>query len=232
MAKKIKKQESTEIATVTKSRRGFEEPTEKEDYIIPRGLLLQGLSEAVQKEGMKQGLIINSLTRDELPETFIPIFKFTTWIRYNAKKKSDRGYDDNFDLGAVIWKSNDPNDPRVIEESKFGENGDAPLATKHINFFCYFPGHPTPVVVSFKKTSLRTGRELLTMAKMFNSDMFAYRYNLTARLEEKNGNSFYMFKVAPAGKSSAEEYTACEKLYDAFADKPIIVDESHHQDEE
>lgn len=59
--------------------RGFEEPTDREDLLIPRVSLLQALSPQVTEgiEGCKAGMIVNSISNTVLPEEFIPIFKYT-----------------------------------------------------------------------------------------------------------------------------------------------------------
>ena len=71
--------------------RGFEEPIQREDLIIPRAELVQPQSPAALEDPSKfhLGMIINSITRDVLPEEFVPVFKFTRWIKFNPRNKED-----------------------------------------------------------------------------------------------------------------------------------------------
>lgn len=211
--------------------RGFEEPTDNEDLIIPRAKLLQALSPEVQDDGMQQGLIINSLTKEVLPSTFIPIYKFTQWIRFNAVKKTDPGFDPAYEPKEIIWRSNDPSDERVIAEGAFGENGELPKATKFLNFLAYFPEMetPMPVILSFSKSSFRTGKELISLAKFAGGDMFGRQYKLSSIQKENELGKFYVLKIAPAGKPIADHFSVAVSLFDDFrpkTDSIIVHDDS------
>jgi hypothetical protein len=121
--------------------RGFEEPTLREDLLIPRAELIQPQSPAALEEPAKYhlGMIINSITREVLPEEFVPVFKFTRWIRFNPRNQTDPNFDPAYGIGEELWRSDDPEDLRVIEQSNFGPNGEKPLAIKSLNFFSFFP---------------------------------------------------------------------------------------------
>ncbi|OQA55922.1 MAG: hypothetical protein BWY42_01257 [Candidatus Omnitrophica bacterium ADurb.Bin277] len=225
--------EETALAQSTGRGRGFEEPTAKEDLIIPRAKLFQGLpSEYDKYPDAKPGQILNSITKELLPSEFIPIFKFTNWVRFNPRNKEDRGFDPNAAPGAVIWRTNDPHDPRVEAEGKFGPNGEPPLATKFLNFFSVFPGCPMPVVVSFSKTSFKAGKQLLSIAQFSGGDMFGKKYALGSKKESGDSGSYYVLTVTPSGIVDGDLFKQAERLFDEFATKPIKVDEEHVADEE
>lgn len=209
--------------------RGLEEDTPKEDLIIPRAKLLQALSPEVQDDKMQQGLIINSLTKEVLPFIFIACFKFSNWIRFNPRKKDDPNFDPGFEPGAIIWRSIDPEDERVIEEAKFGPEGELPLATKFLNFFSYFPGVDMPIIVSFSKTSYSAGKKLLSLARFAPGDIFKRQYKLTAKQKENDIGKFYILDVAPAGEASEEDYKVAEGWYNEFKTRSLQV---HDQDED
>lgn len=234
MSKKteIAKQETTALATNGRGR-GFEEPTQREDLIIPRAKLFQGLPvEYDQYPDAKPGQILNSLTKEVLPQEFIPVFKFTNWIRFNPRNKEDRGFDPAYAPGAMIWNSNDPHDPRVVEQGKFGPNGEPPLATKFLNFFSVFPGCAMPVVVSFSKTSFKAGRQLMTIAQLTGGDMFSRKYKLGVKKESGDQGSYYVLTVDPAGMVEGEMFKQAERFYDEFSAKPIKVHEEQAADTE
>ena len=226
MEKDLVKKEGSFLATQNQ-RKGFEEEISKEDLIIPRAKLLQALSPEVVEDAkqFQPGLIINSLTKEVLPVEFVPVFKFTNWIRFNPRNSKDPNFDPLYGAGDIIWRSKDPLDPRVQEESQFGANGEAPLATKFINFFCYFPGVNMPLILSFSKTSLKAGRRLLSLAQFSGKDMFATKYKLASKQEIGEAGPYFVLNVDPAGAASEEEYAAGALLWEQFHTKPVQVHE-------
>lgn len=222
----IQKKEETNIAK-TLARRGFEEETSREDLIIPRAKLLQALSPEVveQPKTFQPGMIINSLTKSPLPSEFIPVFKFTNWIRFNSRNPKDPSFDSSFEPGAIIWRSNDPYDMKVISEGAFGANGERPLASKFINFFSYFPGLPMPIIVSFANTSFKTGKQLISLAKFSGGDMFSRKYKLSSRHTKNALGQFFVLNVEPSSAVEGEEYQRAEKLWEEFHQKDIQVHE-------
>ena len=131
MSQEIAKVQSGALMQAEGVQRGFEGGVDREDLIIPRAKLMQALSPELTEglEGIKVGSVINSLTKEVLPQEFIPIFMFKNYIRFNPRSKDDPNFDSEFDPGAVIWKSTDPLDPKVKAEARFGPNGEKPVAT-------------------------------------------------------------------------------------------------------
>lgn len=224
------------LAVTGTPQRGFEEGVEKEDLLIPRAQLIQALSPEMTDRDLKKlypeltiGSIINSLTKEPLGEIFIPIFMFKNYARFNPRKREDPNFDQNLEPGAMIWRSNDPLDPRVQAETKFGANGEAPLAITFMNFFSYFPGSPMPIIVSFSKTSYTAGKRLLSLAKFSGGDMFSRRYQLTSDMESNNIGTYAVLKVQAAGAVTPDDYKICEALWTEFAQK--VKDIKVHEEE-
>lgn len=199
-------------------RPGFEEPMKPNEVVIPRVKLLQGLSPEVQEDSRNfySGLIINSLTKEQLPETFVPIFKTTSWVRFNPRDAKDPNFNPEFKPGDVVWRSSDPEDPRVKAESVFGEDGSNPVATTFMNFLAYFTGSPMPLMLSFSKTSFRTGKELLNMARYSGGAMFSRRYALSARKETNDKGTYHVYTVKPVGPADPDEVEIGKIFYDGF----------------
>ena len=206
MSQEIAKVQSGALMQAEGVQRGFEGGVDREDLIIPRAKLMQALSPELTEglEGIKVGSVINSLTKEVLPQEFIPIFMFKNYIRFNPRSKDDPNFDSEFDPGAVIWKSTDPLDPKVKAEAKFGPNGEKPVATTFINFFSYFPGVPMPIIVSFSKTSYKAGKNLLSLAKFCGGDMFSRKYKLVSQMETNDIATYAVLKVAPIGDALAD----------------------------
>lgn len=203
--KEIAKKEEMPVANTQPL--GFDDGDDSDDLIIPRAKLIQQMSPEIADEvtGIKVGDIINSITKEPLPATFIPIFKFKNWMRFNARKANDAGYDSNFEPGAMMWRSDDPNDPNVIAEASFGPNGEKPLATTYMNFLAIFEGLPMPIIVSFANTSYKAGKQLYSMAKFAGVDMFKRKYTLGSKKEAKDDMKYYILTTAPAGICTDEE---------------------------
>lgn len=228
MAKKAKTKKNEvakvdeEKALTTPLQRGVETDVDREDLIIPRAKLLQALSPEIAEEeieGLKPGLIINSLTKDVLTETFMPIMVLPpNWIRFNPRDKNDPDFVDGVEPGGVVWRSADKSDPKVIEEGKWKDDK-PPLATKFLNFFCIFDESSIPVIISFCNTSFKAGKELLSLITLFQGDVWTKKYKLRAIKDTNDMGTFYVLKVIPAGPSSPEELPTGEALWQKFHDK-------------
>lgn len=223
----VKKQE---VAEYQAGGRGFDD-VDNTDLIIPRAKLIQAMSPEMKDRDLdvKPGMIINSLTKEELPETFIPLFMFKNFIRFNAKNKDLPGFDSAYEPGAIIWRSSDHRDPKVIAETAWvGDN--KPLATTFMNFLSWFPGSAMPIILSFSKTSYKAGKDLVSLAKFTGGDMFSRQYKLTS-VEKTSpaGDTYNVLKVAAAGKATDEDYKFCEALWKDYAPKAkdiIVHDEN------
>ena len=220
------------VAMFDKNRKGFEEPIQPGELTIPRVKLLQGLSPEVQEKPREfyAGMLISSITKETLPENFIPIKRMpNTWVRFNPRDAKAPGFVPDVKPGAVVWKSNDPKDPRVIEDTKFGEKGEAPLATAFLNFLCYFEGFTIPLLLSFGRTSYQPGKDFLTMAFGFGGDMYSRKYKLVAKQITNDKGTFNVLSVTPAGKTSEDELAIGSTLFEAFGGDIKVHEEDEHE---
>ena len=230
MAKKngkaVVKKGSTPPANINVQGRGFEEPTDREDLLIPRASLLQALSPQVSEgiEGCKAGIVVNSVSNSVLPEEFIPIFKYTEYLKFNPRDKKDPAFDPAYEPGQLIWKIVNKEDPRVAE-TKFAEDGSKPLAQKVMNFLCYFPGEPMPIVLGFAKTSYKAGKKLISLAQLSGGDMFSRKYRLQVKQADKEGIKYFVLDVALISKTNQAEFAIAEGLYNRFRGKELKVHE-------
>lgn len=222
MSKDIEVKKEAHIAKAIPAARGFEENTEKEDLILPRATLLQALSPQVADgiEGCRPGVIINNITQEVLPEVFVPIFKWTEYLKFNPRDNKAEGFDSNYEPGALIWKTTKPT-AEQIDECKFGEAGEKPAAMKVMNFLCYFVGCEMPVVLSFAKTSFKAGKKLISLAQFTGGDMFSRKYKLIAKQVESNGIKYFVYDVGVLGKTNKEEFAVAEGWYENFRGKEI-----------
>lgn len=226
----------TAIQTMfSKERAGFEEGAFREDLLIPRVRMLQSTSEEVKQDPRKffAGTLINSVTKESLPERFIPIKRLPNyWIRFNARKKDDPAFVEGVEPGGIVWRSDDPKDERVVKESQFGPKGEPPVATQYMSYLCYFEGSVIPLVLSFAKTSYQAGRAFWTTAIGTGRAMHADRYLLKTVQKTAQGNTFFVLQVEREGLASEDELKIGEALSQAFTGKAVKVhDEDGAKDE-
>ena len=147
--------------------------------------------------GIKVGAIINSLTKEALMEEFIPIFSFKKPGLTEEQRRSE--FRLGLWAGAIIWRSADLSGRQVLEQTKFGPNGENRWPRRLTS--SYFPGVPMPVIVSFAKTSYRTGKQLLSLGRFCGGDMFsAVPFDLAD--ESNNIGTYAVLRVTPVGDSA------------------------------
>ena len=176
---------------------------------------------------LKQGFIINSLTKEILPAEFVPIFIGYNWIKFNPRKTDDPKFDPNYEPGAIIHRTSDPNDPIVLAEGKWGEDGSAPTITKFINVFAQFIGEPMPVILSFAKTSFKAGRTLISLCAFTsgNGKIFANKYRLVSKKATTKGFNYFVYKTEPAGPVDEATFKQAAELYHTWHGKDFRVHE-------
>jgi len=212
--------------------RGFEEPIEQGDLVIPRAKLVQPTSaEATDPMSkLRGGAIINSLTKEILRPTFVPLFYFKEYLRFNARKPDQPGWDASFAPGKLMWRTRDGRDPRVIEQCSFGPGGEIPIAITTLNFFSLFTDSPMPLILSFGKTSYGAGKSLLSLAKFRGGAMFSRQYKLSIIPTKNDKGEFFVLKVDPAGDCNPEMFAAAESYFAQFGMKRDTL--KTHIDEE
>lgn len=228
----IVKKEDTSVA-ISKPVRGLENRTDQSDLILPRAKKIEAMSPEMQdeeltKNGITPGKIINSITKEVLPEKFIPVMFFKTWIRFNANKEGDRGWTPGFGPRDVIYITNDPKDERIKTDGVW-EGDQPPLATTFLNFLSIFEGQDVPVVVSFGGTNYKAGKMLLSLATFKGGDLFSNKYRLTTKKRSNDMGSWFVLESQYSEASTADEYKAAEKLYESFRTKNVKV---HDEGEE
>ena len=109
------KKQITELFS-TEGRPGLEGGVNKDNIVISRVKLLQGLSEEVKQDPktFQAGMIIDSVTKETLPKGFIVLAQMpSSWIYFNPRDAKDPNFIPTFGKGDVVWQTNDANDPRV-----------------------------------------------------------------------------------------------------------------------
>lgn len=194
---------------------------------MPRAKLIQFTSDEAQAtdpaDRVQPGKIINSITRQDIGNVFVPIYKFTTFTQWNPRKKEDPNFDPAFELGEIIFQTSDPLDPRVRDGLAFGPNGEAPRVTRYMNFLSYFPGQRMPLIVSFAKTSMKAGERLNTLLITMGGDVFSNQYKIISQSQEGAAGKYFVLQVAYVGESTPEQKAVGKLWFDMFYNKTIKV---------
>jgi hypothetical protein len=131
-------------------------PLSSQDIIMPKILVMQGLSKLVTDGKAKLGDFVDSMTSEVIghiedkPIEFIPFHLDKLWIV--SKKDGNRYFFDHVEPVTAA------NENKSWEETKDGAEW---KNEKSFNFYSLLTSDPSiPYVIQFKSTSLKTGRNL------------------------------------------------------------------------
>jgi len=244
----IAKKESAGIpAVVSASTSWGSEGLDTSDILIPKLLLMQGLSEFVTDEKAQAGDIVRSTSGEVLAARgtagveFIPLMVFKTFV---VSEKVGGKYE----FRSVEPMTKDNADAPL----EFQQQGTAWRRDRCINFYVLLPGDIAkerkamkalteagdmpdtddallPCALSFRRTSYGAGKELVThfaKAKHFGVPPAVATFKLFAEKETNDQGTFYVMRVAKTGKTSPEDLEVCKKWYDTLNRARVVVDES------
>ena len=215
MPKEITVPENKELA------RGVSDNVSQEDLLLPRIELTQALSPSVTAGDVRPGVLLNSVTKEELGNeiTIIPIILEKNWIHWIPREEG----------GGMLWKSSNPSDPRVIAESMWGPNGEKPTCTVYMNYLCIIEGETMPVVVSFSVTSLTPGKQIYTTHKTYGGDLFARKYILSSKSKTNTKGTFFVLNIKDGGGVNTDTYATAETLYNSFSKREMNFEAENTQ---
>jgi hypothetical protein len=245
MTKAVAKKEETAVSTQVHQHVGHEEILSS-DIMIPKLLLMQGLSELVNEGKARQGDMVRSTTGEVLGNAkeaveFIPLTFYNQWIIQElvGKKYEYRGVEPmtakNQDLP---WE--------------FEHNGSKWKRVKSINVYALLPKDiarerkevqaalaagslpdPStalmPVLISFRSTSYNAGKTIVThfaRAQKYKVPAYVSTLKLTCTQDKNDLGSFFVFGVEPAGKTAQDDQTVAQEWYQILSQGKHKVDDS------
>jgi hypothetical protein len=222
------KKEETGVA-LTNQQMGVEDLLSS-DIKIPRALLMQKMSEFVDKEKAKPGQIVGSLECNVLGGVdkeflFVPLYIFNTWVESENDKYK-----------ATLPRTRS-NENLPFEEMSAG--GVKITRTKSINVFCMAlteleSGEALPYQISFRRTSFDAGRTLITLITkllMFKKPIYNYVFSISANRQENDKGVFYTFDVSRAKKEGVDMkldpkyFDTCNFWTEQVQTNKVVVDE-------
>ncbi len=209
------------------------EQTDVKDIILPKILLMQGLSKFVADEKALMGEFRGSLDANLLgdkatPLEVIPFHVTKTWIIFENDEYSKQ----------VPW-SPENSDWEWTGEAKVDNRVVKIRRDQSLNVYVLLPKEVTeglylPYVVSFRRTSYTAGKKLVTAKeklKRFGRPLASKAFLLSAKKEENDKGSFYVWDIEQGRDTTIEEMGAVKPWFDMAQSSLLKVDETDLQEE-
>lgn len=195
------------------------------DIIIPKVLLMQAISQAVKDRKVFAGEFLHSIDEVKLdaPLEFIVLNYFKEILTFENKlyiKKEPWSHQKEVDLvreetvaGVVIGRSISHNFTVIL--------------TKDIADMT-----PFPMVISFKKTSVKAGKKLCTqllMLEEFGAKPQDKTFNLSAKEESGDNGSYFVFEVSPGKKTTDQEKDVAYRWAKRLTNVKVIIDDKDEE---
>lgn len=225
-------------AFITKDDRRGTENIGNDDIKFPALKLAQGLSpetkrnEAAYIEGLREGELFNSITKDNYGEEPVHIIIVNMLGHRNIQfDPQDRN---------VVLDGNVPDgDPRTqfttrIDPATGKEIRVKPAATKFYDYLILLVREgedPEVMTLSLKSTQLKKATQLNTILKKSKTPTFAHLFRAEPIPEKRGNNNYYGWRFDPAGWVTEEQYLAASKLYDSLAGKTVEVQDTGAADD-
>lgn len=210
----------------------------KTDALIPRLLLMQGLSDFVTERKAQQGDMVRSTNIEKLgdPEVPVEIIPITFQNRWRLEEEIKGKYEfrgteprtaKNDDLPwefmhqGAKWKRTKvidlyavlPSDIQAeqTEMARFKETGELPDLNKTL----------MPVLVSFRSSSYRAGKQIVDIfikAQNFGVEAHHYKTALKCHMESNDKGSFYVFSLDGTKPVTKEEREVSNRWHGILAE--------------
>lgn len=213
------------------------------DFIIPKILPLQQMSDKVLNKQGEYGEFRDTVSNEkfgdlEHPVEFIPFYSQSYWIEFDMVK-SKSGVKREFARIVPIVKnplSPDYNDdlPLVDEENNIERD-------RVLEFYVLLPeqvkeGRALPYVLSFRRTSLRGGKKLMTQMYVKNKAAGIPPAGTVMKLmgisTQNDQGTFVVQDVAPVRPATKEEVDEALKWFKILRSQSIKVDHSELERED
>ena len=228
MSKEVTTKKETAVSTDVQPLGSFSAGVDASDIIIPKVLLMQSISQLVDQEKAKAGDFVHSLdeniigAKEDKPVEFITLDMYKTLQTYE---------DDKY----VKTESLTPENSALPYEEVV--NGVKVNRTKTMNYYVIRPEDVEnmsvfPMVITFKRTSLKGGKKLATklmMLEEFGAEVYAKTFKLVARQEEGDKGKYYVMDIVDGRKSSDIEVKHATKWYNRLKTTEVKVHETEDE---
>jgi hypothetical protein len=220
--------EETAVSVNAQSSGTFSESVDASDIIIPKVLLMQAISQLVEQDKAKQGDFVHSLdevvvgAKEDKPVEFIVLGMFKTLQTYEDNKY-------------VKTESLTPENAGLPYEEVV--NGVTVNRTKTMNYYVIRPADVEnmsvfPMVITFKRTSLKGGKKLATklmMLEEFGAEIYMKTFKLVAKQEEGDKGKYYVMDIVDGRKSNDVEVKQAIKWSERLKTTAVQVHEAENE---
>lgn len=220
--------EETAVSVNAQSSGTFSESVDASDIIIPKVLLMQAISQLVEQDKAKQGDFVHSLdevvvgAKEDKPVEFIVLGMFKTLQTYEDNKY-------------VKTESLTPENAGLPYEEVV--NGVTVNRTKTMNYYVIRPADVEnmsvfPMVITFKRTSLKGGKKLATklmMLEEFGAEIYMKTFKLVAKQEEGDKGKYYVMDIMDGRKSNDVEVKQAIKWSERLKTTAVQVHEAENE---
>jgi hypothetical protein len=200
----------------------------RDDVLIPRLMISQGLSPEITKgdpkfiKGLSVGEFFNSLTGEVYGETLnvVPLFFFKQFIEFTPREQGG---------GIVAMYQHEADIPAGtsyrLDQCKPGEK---PAVTEFKNEMCLIlkDSGVEPIVVSFKSTGMKTAKKWNALMRQLNLPAYARAYTLAITTEKNDQGTWYGANVTPSDFVPEALFAAAEKYFGELRKAGVKVDTS------
>jgi len=215
---------------------GMEEIT-AQDIILPKLLLMQGLSKIVTAGDAAQGQIVNSVTKEVVggisniktkagePVELVCFKLFKTWVEFDKIE------------GQWVFRKTYPMDASNLDLAQEEiVSGVEVRRDRCMNFMVLLPseieeGAALPYVVSFRRTSMQAGKKIASAQKRWQAlgaanPVCHKTFKMSVIQKTKDDKNFWAFEMEEGRETSAEEQAECKKWFTALQKMNAKIDDS------
>lgn len=220
------------------------------DILIPKILLAQSTSKAVQDERVGFGQLYKSTTFDVIggkdkPVAITPLHYTKNWVlskkvggkfefqKFEPFTEANRDFPWDFEEAGTPWKREAVLSFFVLVNAEITKDLEARKGVQERGEIPDIEASLVPSVLAFKSTSYKAGKTLVThfaKAAEFGLPPFVNYFNLTTEKVTNEQGTFYVLVVDRGGKTSDEHLAACHKWHTLVARSGAVkVDNSDLQ---
>lgn len=206
------------------------------DMLVPKLLLMQGLSKFVTDGDAQQGQVVDSLSKEVVggitnikagtgDKVELVVFStFKTWIEFEK-------IDDEYEF-VKQFPMNASNVNLAQEEVV---NGIEVRRDRCLNFYVLLPsqiadGSALPYVISFRRTSMRAGKKISSMAqrlKALGRKPIAFKKVVLSVVPmQRDDKKWWSYEMEEGENSSQAELNEAHKWYQVLKSATVRVDDS------
>lgn len=198
---------------------------------IPRLSVLQGSSDAVTRDGHRQGTFFNNVMNVNYGDNvevipFGPTRAGALYIPKGTKKMKCKSADGKYSFRGDLCAQC----PFGVYHKTWGADGAPPECSSTLDFTVLIVADMTPALLTFKRTSLKTGEKLMTQL-LFSKKPLAI--TIGSKSEEKPAGIYQAIRTVKQRVVTDEELKEVEHYANILAQSKIeVVDDGVESDDD